>query len=149
MLYRLCNNGRGVLITREPIMLEGSLKVELETPLEEEYTAIIKSGGKEYYRAIREGVFELDARRILPGVMQIKVIKNGAVNPTWTLDELYAVCKGDCVAVAGNTLEYDRLLAEQRAEMDELREEMRAFKDELQQFRRDFDEVYADADILN
>lgn len=148
MKYRLCNNGRGVLMTREPVMLEGSLKVELETPICE-CTAIIKSGDKEYYRPIREGVFELDARKILPGVMQIKVIKNDAVNPTWTLDELYAVCKGDCVAVCGNTLEYDRLLAEQRVEMDELREGMRAFKAELEQFRRDFDEVYADADILN
>ena len=148
MLYRLCNNGRGVLMTREPVILEGSLKVELEGPAEEEYTAIIKSGDKEYYRAIREGVFELDARRILPGVMQIKVIKNGAVNPTWTLDELYAVCKGDCVAVAGNTLEYDRLLAEQRAEMDELREKMREFEDRLLGLRADFDANYKGRQII-
>ena len=148
MRYRLCNNGRGVLITREPIMLEATLKVELETPLEEEYTAIIKSGDKEYYRPIREGVFELDARRILPGVMQIKVIKNGAVNPTWTLDELYAVCKGNCVAVSGNTLEYDRLLAEQRAEMDELRETMREFEKRLIGLREDFDANYKGRQII-
>ena len=34
-------------------------------------------------------------------------------------------------------------------EVDKLREEMRVFRAELEQFRRDFDEVYADADILN
>ena len=134
-------------MTREPVMLEDSLKVELETPICE-CTAIIKSGDKEYYRPIREGVFELDARRILPGVMQIKVIKNGAVNPTWTLDELYAVCKGDCVAVCGNTLEYDRLLAEQRAEMEELREKMREFEDRLLGLRADFDANYKGRQII-
>lgn len=147
MKYRLCNNGRGVLMTREPVMLEGSLKVELETPICE-CTAIIKSGDKEYYRPIREGVFELDARKILPGVMQIKVIKNDAVNPTWTLDELYAVCKGDCVAVCGNTLEYDRLLAEQRAEMEELRETMREFEKRLIGLREDFDANYKGRQII-
>lgn len=134
-------------MTREPVILEGSLKVELETPICE-CTAIIKSGDKEYYRSIREGVFELDARRILPGVMQIKVIKNGAVNPTWTLDELYAVCKGDCVAVGGNTLEYDRLLAEQRAEMEELRETMREFEKRLIGLREDFDANYKGRQII-
>lgn len=134
-------------MTREPVMLEGSLKVELETPICE-CTAIIKIGDKEYYRPIREGVFELDARRILPGVMQIKVIKNGAVNPTWTLDELYAVCKEDCVAICGNTLEYDRLLAEQRVEMDELREKMREFEDSLLGLRADFDANYKGRQII-
>lgn len=148
MTYRLCKNGRGVLMTREPIMITGALELLFEG-VDEGYTAVIKTGEKVYYRSIHEGKCELEAEKILPGVISIFVAFDKTINPTWILDELYATCGCGAIAVSGNCLEYDKLLAEQRAEMDELRVKMSEFAAALEQFRLDFDEVYADTDILN
>ena len=147
MLYRLCTNGRGVLITRELQFIDGFLAIEFDS-ITDGYTAVIQSGDKVFYRPVTAGRCYLEQQKIAEGVIKIAIRKDDEVDPTWILDELYAATKDNCVAVTGNTLEYDRLLAEQRAEMDELRVQMREFKAELEQFRQDFDEVYAGTEII-
>lgn len=148
MTYRLCKNGRGVLMTREPIMITGALELEF-IGASEDHTAVIKNGENVYYRNIHAGKCELEAEKILPGVIQIYIISDNAANPECVLDELFATCGDSEIAICGNTLEYDKLLTEQRLEMEELRSEICLFRSELDQFRREFDEVYADTDILN
>ncbi len=147
MRYRLCNNGKGVLITREASILGGALVLEFDS-IDNGYTVVIKNGEHVFYRSVKDGSCELEASKISGGVLQLSVIKNDEVNPTWTLDELYAVRKGNVVAISGNTLEYDKLLAEQRAEMDELRADMLVFKAELEQFRKEFNAVYKGYEII-
>lgn len=147
MLYRLCTNGRGVLITRELQFIDGLLVIEFDS-ITDGYTAVVQNGKNVLYRPIREGRCDVEESKLTDGVVKIAVVKDNEVNPSWILDELYAASKDNCVAITGNTLEYDRLLAEQRAEMDELRVQMREFKAELEQFRRDFDEVYAGTEII-
>lgn len=147
MLYKLCTNGRGVLMTRELCFIDKLLVLEFDS-ITDGYTAVIQNGDKVFYRPVREGRCDLDEGKLADGVIKIAVRKDDEVNPSWILDELYAATKDNCVAVTGNTLEYDRLLAEQRAEMDELRVQMREFKAELEQFRQDFDEVYAGTEII-
>ncbi len=145
--YRLCDNGRGVLMTREPVLIEGELKLELEGVIDG-YTAVIRSGESVFYRPVKDGSCEIDASKLASGAVQISLAKDDEVKPTWTLDELYSVCAGNVAVVSGNTLEYDRLLSEQRVEMDALRADMLLFKAELEQFRKDFDAVYKGYEII-
>ena len=147
MLYRLCSNGSGVLVTREMQFIEGLLLLDFDSIIDG-YTAIIQNGKNVYYRPIREGRCDIEEGKLVGGVAKISVIKDDEVNPTWILDELYVSRSGNCVVVSGNTLEIDRLLAEQRVEMDELRIQMQEFLKELQQFRSDFDEVYAGTEVI-
>lgn len=147
MLYRVCNNGRAVLLTREIKMLEGDLQIRFEGEIDG-YTAVIKNGTGVYYRPIIKGVAVLPKKHICAGPVMITIIKDDKAEIAWICDELYAATREGSVAIAGNTLEYDKLLAEQRAEMDELRVQMKEFKAELLQFRQDFDEVYAGTEII-
>jgi hypothetical protein len=147
--YKLASNGRGVLLERRTVMVEDALAIEFDC-ISDGYTAVIQSNSNAYslYRQINNGVALLEREKIAPGVMKISVIKDDAVNPIWVLDELYAVCGGEAVAVGGNTLECDKLLAEQRAEMDELRLKMSEFQEELLALRNDFDENYKGRQII-
>ena len=59
MLFRLCNNGKAILLTREYKILEDKLAIGL-TENDDQYTAIIKTGDKTFYRTFTEGVAELE-----------------------------------------------------------------------------------------
>ncbi len=147
MRYRLCTNGQAVLLTRELRMLDEDLCIELEG-VESGYTVIIKSGENTFYRPVIEGVAILAKKHICPGVLELMVVKDDEAKLVYTCDELYSVAKDGYVAICGNTLEYDKLLTEMRAEMDGLRAQMREFKAELLQFRDDFDDIYAGTEII-
>ena len=129
------------------MMLEGDLEIRFEGE-SDDCTAVIKNGENVYYRPINEGVAVWAKKHIVSGPVMITVVKNNEITKRWLCDELYAVRENDSVAIAGNTLEYDKLLADQRAEMDELRAEMQKFRAELDQFREDFDAVYAGTEII-
>ena len=142
MLYKICNNERAVLITRELQMLDESLFVEFEG-IEDGFTAVIKNGEGVYYRPISNGSAVLMADLIKTGVIQIAVVKNDETKPRWICDELYAIAKYGNVAIAGNTLEYDKILAELRIENDEFRTRMMEYEKELKSLRQHYEEIYA------
>ena len=52
MLYRLCNNGRAILLDRQFKIIEDKLRVEIDET-NDLYTAVIKIGNKIYYRTIK------------------------------------------------------------------------------------------------
>ena len=147
MLYKICNNGRAVLITRAGAFVDEALTVSFDE-IDEGYTAIFSLGSKKYYRKIAHGECALEKKHIEKGPIGISVLKDNETQPTYICDELYAVCRSREVCVSGNNLEYDRLLAEQRCEIDELRAYNAAFKAELQYFREEFERVYEGYKIL-
>lgn len=142
MLYRLCNTGRGILLTREFKILSDRLVIEISDK-EELYTAIIKTGDKVYYRTFVDGVAELEKGFISPGVISINIVKNDQVKPVWICDELYADVRDEAVAVGGNTLQYDSLLNELRVENDVYRERMTALEKKVDELSRHYEEIYA------
>lgn len=147
MLYRICNNGRAVLVTREPQFVDAELVLEFDdTP--EGYVAIVHIGDKKYYRNIREGRCSIAKSLLKSGPIKVTVVKDDELRPIYEGDELYALCREGVVVIEGNTLEYDRLLTEQRCEIDELREDNAEFKAQLLQFREEFDRLYKGYQVL-
>lgn len=147
MLYRICNNGRAVLLTREPQFVDSELSLEFDT-LDSGYVAIFRIYDKKYYRNIREGRCSIAASLLKTGPVGVTVVKDDELEPVYEGDELYALCREGVVVIEGNTLEYDRLLAEQRCEIDELRADNAEFKAELLQFREEFDRLYKGYQVL-
>lgn len=147
MLYKICNNGRAVLVTREPIMIGDALKLQFDE-IEDGYTAIFTTGGHVYYRGITNGECQLEATKISAGVIYLVIVKNDETRPTYICDQLYATVGKDDVCVCGNILEYDTLLRDLRVENDELREDMALFKSQLLQFREEFDEIMKGYNVL-
>lgn len=143
MLYRLCNNGRAVLLTREVQILKEALCIEITGGGDDRYTAIIKTGEKTYYRAVEDSAAELKKELIEPGAISISIIKNNEIKATWACDELYATVDGDVVAIGGNTLQYDNLLNELRVENDVYRERMTALEKKVDELSRHYEEIYA------
>lgn len=142
MLFRLCNNGKAILLTREFKILKDKLAIGL-TENDDQYTAIIKTGDKTFYRTFTEGVAELESSFIGPGVMTITIVRNNEIKPTWICDELYASKNGDVVAVGGNTLQYDKLLTELRAENDDFREKFAVLEKRVGELEHHYEEIYA------
>ena len=147
MLYKICNNGRAVLVTREPIMIGDALKLQFDK-IEDGYTAIFTTGGRNYYRGITNGECLLEKEKISAGVIYLIVVKNDETRPTYICDQLYATVGKDDVCVCGNILEYDTLLRDLRVENNELREDMALFKSQLLQFREEFDEIMKGYNVL-
>ena len=147
MLYKLCNNGRAILLTREFKILEKNLTIRLSDH-QNEHTAIIKTGEKIYYRTFKNGLAELDRSLIASGPIAISIVKNKEIKPTWICDELYADVKGGAVAVGGNTLEYDKLLGEQRIESDELRRMLSKHGEALLELKQHYEEIYEGYKLL-
>ena len=142
MFFRLCNNGRAILETREFIILDDKLSISI-TEDDAMYTAIIKSGDKTYYRTFSNGTADLEGKFIVPGVVEVKIIKNDGVKPFWTCDELYAARKGDTVVVGGNVLEYDKLLNELRLENNNFRDRIADLENKLAELSKHYEEIYA------
>lgn len=142
MFFRLCNNGRAILETREFIILDDKLSLSI-TEDDAMYTAIIKSGDKTYYRTFSNGTADLERSFIVPGVIEVKIIKNDGVKPFWICDELYAARKGDTVVVGGNVLEYDKLLNELRLENNNFRDRIADLENKLFVLSKHYEEIYA------
>ena len=147
MLYKLCNNGKAVLVTREPRFIDETLTVEFDGA-DDGHTAIFTVGEKKYYRPVKNGACALEAEKITGGAIKLTVIKDSETRPTYICDELWAVRREGEVCVSGNFLEYDALLSEQRCEIDELRADNALFKKELLQFREEFDHIYKGYEVL-
>ena len=147
MLYRLCNNGRAILLDRGFKIIGDNLVLEI-SETDELHTAIIKTGDKTYYRTFINGVAELGKELIQPGAIKVNIIKNNEVQPTWIGDELYAERDGQAVVVGANTLEYDTLLNELRIENDVYRNRMTELEDKINKLSKHYDEIYAGYEIL-
>ena len=147
MLYRLCNNGRAILLDRGFKIIKENLVLEIPER-DELYTAIIKTGDKTYYRTFVEGVAELGKEFIQPGTIKVSMIKNDKVQPAWIGDELYAETDDQAVVVGANTLEYDTLLNELRVENDVYRERMTELENKINKLSKHYDDIYAGYEIL-
>lgn len=142
MLFRLCSNGKAILLTREFYILDDKLAIEL-TECDDRYTAVIKTGTKTFYRSFVEGMAELESSFIEPGIITITIIQNNKIAPSWICDELYASRKGDVVAVGGNMLQYDKLLAELRAVNDDFAKRFTQMENRVKELERHYEEIYA------
>lgn len=147
MFFRLCNNGRAILETREFFILDDKLSLSI-TEDDAMYTAVIKNGDKTYYRTFSNGTADLERSFIVPGVIEVKIIKNDGIKPFWICDELYATRKGDTVAVGGNVLEYDKLLNELRLENNNFRDRISDLENKLAELSKHYEEIYAGYEIL-
>ena len=147
MLYRLCNNGKGILMTREFKIITDFLNLEIPEK-DELYTAIIKIGDRTYYRTFVDGVAVLGKEFIQTGVISVNIIINDHIQPTWVCDELYAERNGDVVVVGANTLQFENLLNELRVENDVSREKMTQLENKINELSRHYDEIYAGYEIL-
>lgn len=142
MKYKLCTNGRAVLLTREIVMLEEDLTVEVEGE-NEGYTVVFKSGKQVLYRPLVNGVATLKKKFVSPGVVIVIIIKDDEAKCNWYGDSLYAAVKDDSVAVGGNTLEYDKILCDLRLETEDFRVKMANQERELSELRAHYEEIYA------
>ena len=147
MLYRLCNNGRAILLNRQFKILRDKLVISINEA-NDVYTAVIKIDDKIYYRTIKDGRTDLDKSLITPGVITVSIIKNDEIKPTWVGDELYADVDNQVIIVGGNTLQYDILLNELRVENDVYRERMGELENKINELTRHYEEIYAGYEIL-
>lgn len=142
MQYRLCNNGKAILLNREFKILDKMLQIKIDESTGI-YTAVIKMGKKIYYRTIMDGITGLEKRLITPGVISVSIIKNDGIRPVWVCDEMYADVKDQTVVIGGNTIQYDTLLNELRVENDVFRERISVLENKIDELSRHYEEIYA------
>ena len=89
--YKLLNDGQGVILTRQPDVLEGDLVVTF-SGAPAGAVALFKAGGTTCYRELEAGGSCLVPRRILNGTIQVSVTcYNGTVTPQrWKCENLIA-----------------------------------------------------------
>ena len=147
MIFKICNNGRAVLLTRDPVIIGESIEIVFEG-IGEGYTAVFSIGDAVYYRPIKEGRCVLWRDSFVEGAIIATIVKDDEVRPSYVCDELYATCGSGAVVLSGNFLEYDKLLTELREEMDIHRADNELFKAQLMQFREEFDRIMKGYEVL-
>ena len=150
MIFRLLSNGKGVITSRQPKVVKENAAF-LFNGAPEGATVVFAPKGTTYYRTLQEGRCNIPAK-YLEGEISVVVTVNekGKAKKRIPCESIKAEKLSDgSVLIAPDDSDLAEEFASMCVEVDKLREEMRVFRAELEQFRRDFDEVYADADILN
>ena len=147
MHYRLCNNGRAVLVTREPVIVTNSMRIYFDN-IEDGYTAVVTTESGVFYRPIVGGFCEVRRDSFVRGAIKLTVIRDEDMKPYYLCDELFCVISGEMLVVTANYYEQDRLLSDLRVENNELRDKLADFEARLLHFEKEFERIYAGYDLL-
>lgn len=129
MEYRLLDSGKGVMLTRQPEFISGSLYITF-TGAPAGATAIFENGGDSLYRLLSDGSCSVPASFLTGDVRVVVTLLNGTVNaPKWTCEGIKASNTKGGIFVRPNDGDIPQQIAETRVEMQEIRNDIKMLFD--------------------
>ena len=147
--FRLLNNARGVLLSRQPITVSSDLKLAFEgAPVTA--TVVFSNEEREYYRALN-GVSCVIPYEALKGVIKIVVaVMDGKIgSPRFECEALFAKRLSDgSVLITANDGELPGQVATLLIENHELREKNVELEARIDKLDKAFEKLFEGYDIL-
>ena len=143
MTYKIFNNGRGVITSREPELVSGDLEFLFNGAPEGATAIIIAQNGTSYYRELKERRCSVPSKYFEGSVEVGVAVMNGKI-PTdrWSCEGLRAIKQpGGQVLILPDDGDIPGIMAMMRVEMDELRQENKKLKEAQAALRRDFETI--------
>ena len=123
MEYKLLDNGVGVILTRQPEIVEDELFIDFaDAPADA--TAIFETkGGNSYYRLLSDGLCSLPIKKIVGEVKVTVALLNGETPPRrWLCEEFkVSIQRNGGALVAPNDMNLPQTVVELRLENQEIR----------------------------
>ena len=129
MEYRLLDSGKGVMLTRQPEFISGSLYITF-TGAPAGATAIFENGGDSLYRLLSDGSCSVPASFLTGDVRVVVTLLDGTVNPQkWACEGIKTTATKGGVLVCPNDNDIPRQIAEIQVEMQGIRNDIKALFD--------------------
>lgn len=124
MEYKLLDNGVGVILTRQPEIVEDELFIDfVDAPADA--TAIFETkGGNTYYRLISDGLCSLPVKKIIGEVKVTVALLNGETPPRrWLCEEFkVSIQRNGGALVAPNDMNLPQRFVELKLENESIRQ---------------------------
>lgn len=141
MIYRIFNNARGVIISREGHLLSGDIPFRFEGSPEGATAIITNQDGTSYYRELVSCECSVPSKYFNGCVSVSLALMNGKI-PTsrWSCEGIRVIRQpGDVVLVLPDDGDIPGTMAMMQVELDEIRRENQKLKSEQDALRREFE----------
>lgn len=142
MEYKILNNGKAVIITRQPQVVYDDLSVKfINAPVNS--TAIINAMGVISYRELKEDMCIIPKSK-LNGVIEIMVAAFDGTTPTpkWVCEEITAEpLKDGGILISPNSLELQKIITDLKIENSQIRDENLQIKADITALQKRLDEI--------
>ena len=149
MQYKLLNNNKGILLTREPEVIADKLSLAfLGAP--ENATAIFeKENGGSMYKPLENGSCALPADFLSGKIAVTVVVLNGELNPPkWSCEGIKAVKEDDVLIVYPNDLDAQHRIVGLELAQNDLREEIKTLKEKFTELNDKFNKLVEGYDFI-
>lgn len=143
MIYKIFNNERGVIISREGHTLSGDIPFRFEGASEGATAIITNQDGTSYYRALENRECSVPSKYLNGCVSVGLAVMNGKV-PTrrWSCEGIRVIRQsGDAVLVLPDDGDLPGTIAMMRVEIDELREKNSLLEARLEVLALEFESI--------
>lgn len=143
MIYRIFNNARGVIVSREAQTLSGDIPFRFEGTPEGATAIITNQDGTSYYRELENRECSIPSKYLNGCVSVSLALMNGKI-PTsrWSCEGIKVIRQqGDVVLVMPDDGDIPGTMAMMRVELDELREKNLALESRFADLKREFDNL--------
>lgn len=141
MVYRIFNNERGVITSREPITLSGDIPFLFEGAPEGATAIITNQDGTSYYRELVDRRCSVPSKH-LNGCVSVGLALMNGKTPTsrWSCEGIKVIRQsGDVVLIMPDDGDIPKTVTMMRVELDEVRRENQKLKSEQDALRREFE----------
>jgi hypothetical protein len=143
MIYRIFNNARGVIVSREAQTLSGDIPFRFEGAPEGATAIITNQDGTSYYRELENRECSIPSK-YLNGCVSVSIaLMNGKI-PTsrWSCEGIKVIRQqGDVVLVMPDDGDIPGTMAMLQVELDELRKKNLALESRFADLKREFDNL--------
>jgi hypothetical protein len=143
MIYRIFNNARGVIVSREAQTLSGDIPFHFEGAPEGATAIITNQDGTSYYRALENRECSVPSKYLNGCVSVGLAVMNGKV-PTrrWSCEGIRVIRQsGDAVLVLPDDGDLPGTIAMMRVEIDELREKNSVLEKKIEELYDAFEKI--------
>lgn len=143
MIYKIFNNARGVIISREGQTLSGDIPFRFEGSPEGATAIITNQDGTSYYRELVNCECSVPSKYLNGCVSVSLALMNGKI-PTsrWSCEGIRVIRQpGDVVLVLPDDGDIPGTMAMMQVELDELRERNVALESRFTDLKREFDNL--------
>lgn len=137
MEYKLLDNGVGVILTRQPEIVEDELFIDF-TDAPADATAIFETkGGTPYYRLLSDGLCSLPVKKIIGEVKVTVALLNGETPPRrWLCEEFkVSIQRNGGALVAPNDMNLPQTVVELRLENQEIRASYKRLEERYEELK--------------
>lgn len=143
MVYRIFNNERGVITSREPITLSGDIPFRFEGAPEGATAIITNQDGTSYYRELVNCECSVPSKYLNGCVSVSLALMNGKI-PTsrWSCEGIKVIRQpGDVVLIMPDDGDIPGTMAMMQVELDELRTENKRLKESQDALKKEFESL--------